>query len=49
MAKVLLSLDVLGFTLVFVDEFSVNDYTNPRYNWAKIGTDAVVTEIKYNE
>ena len=33
----MLQLDKLGFTLVFVDEFSVNHHTHHNYNWVKRG------------
>lgn len=36
-ALVLLRLSALNFKLIFVDEFSVNNYLHSNYNWCKTG------------
>ena len=36
--EVLLGLDALRFTIVFVDEFTISNYTHANYNWCRRGT-----------
>ena len=47
MSKILLALDCLEFQLVFIDEFSINDFTNKSYNWAKKGTDSIIPQKRH--